>query len=310
MKRFLFLAIIGGMAGVFFQLGMESFLTWQAVFFSIPFAILQIGLLWLLWQCTPLKKVDYLWAGLLWGGGLAIALAPVLAKPIQQIVESLDWPFLLAPLAGAWPEELLKATGVVIILGCCSRGKPWWGLIIGASIGMGFEAVENIYYAIQGALDHPDADATGMVSTWLGRMIMGPYLHVCCTALSGWGIGQAFFRTDLTKRGRWAIALGWFFIACAIHFVWNWDGGSFASLRLVLDAVVMYGLTGYVFLSQIRKVSRHRVTRQAIAQRPDSARSFSAQTRPPAPVSLGSLTIASPSSSMSEVSSDISSTSS
>ncbi|MCF4005624.1 PrsW family intramembrane metalloprotease [Corynebacterium uropygiale] len=261
-----------GAVGLLLHLGVAARVSWQGVLFGLPLAILQaavlVGLLRLspLWRgVRPAHPSRLGWptvaAALLWGGGVAVVAAPLLANPMKDLVSALGWVPLEASLAGAWPEEFLKGLGVVLILLSVSHlCRPWQGLLMGALIGLGFEVQENLMYGYVEGLAHPDSDAVGMAATWLMRVLGGPFLHACWTALIGWGVGLALYGLRKDARRRAVQSAAWMCAGLALHLCWNLaiSNEAFAVVWMVLIAVLSYGAVLTVGWRQTRWLRAHR----------------------------------------------------
>lgn len=162
---------------------------------------------------------------LAWGGGFAMVPSYVAGPPVMDVADALGWEDASLSFGGAYPEEPGKAMGVVLIL-LCFRGlnRPWHGLVTGALVGLGFEALENLTYGVVLGALHPVADLDGSLGIWFVRLIYGPFLHIIWTALAGWGIGQALFMARRSAAGRILTALGWLGVSFIFHFLWNYQG--------------------------------------------------------------------------------------
>ncbi|WP_207125433.1 PrsW family intramembrane metalloprotease, partial [Actinocatenispora comari] len=163
-----------------------------------------------------------------WGGIVAVAIAFYVNGSLLGALPSLigdsttaNWG---AAIAGPSNEEWLKAVGVlaVIGLGIRSVSRPIHGLFLGAWCGLGFQVVEDISYAINGALTNPTSDAAGLAEILGVRGIIGLLpSHWVFAACSGYGIGYALLRRDRPLVLRVLFALGMFALAWTMHFLWN-----------------------------------------------------------------------------------------
>ncbi|WP_257183486.1 PrsW family intramembrane metalloprotease [Corynebacterium cystitidis] len=117
-------------------------------------------------------------------------------------------------------------------------------MIIGAVVGLGFEAIENILYAASSAPLDPASDLYGALESWGSRMVGGGFVHAIWTAIAGWGIGQALFRANRSSRWRLSRAAGWLLVSIALHWSWNYsaDNDTFGVAKTVILAVCSYGL--------------------------------------------------------------------
>lgn len=296
--------LLGGAAGLLLHLGSGMRVSWQSILFGIPLAILQAALLIGILRLTPLwrgvpapahyhgdpvqpepltqrsqRSARLGWptaaAALLWGAGVAIMVVPFVASPMKGLVNALNWAPAEASLAGAWPEEFIKGIGIaLILLGSSHLSRPWQGLLVGALVGLGFDVQENLMYGYVEGLAHPDSDAMGMATTWLMRLVAGPYLHACWSALMGWGVGLAFFGWRARRAGEAAQeahraqsapasrawpAVVWMLAALALHFSWNLsiEDDALAVVVMVGVALASYGLVIGLIVGQSRWLRAH-----------------------------------------------------
>ena len=188
------------------------------------------GTLLLRWSPLWPSGGGYGWyaAALLWGAFASTSFAVVAAYPVVDLVLDAGWDRLTMSYGGAYPEELLKTLGVVLVLGAfAALRRPWHGFLVGVVVGLGFELTENLLYVVgAGPLD-PNSDANGSMITLLLRLVAGPLLHGALTGLSGaaiswalWGAGTVGF------MGRLAVAVAGWCIAFIVHFMWNYQYGD------------------------------------------------------------------------------------
>lgn len=194
-----------------------------------------------------------LWATLafLWGGGVAVALALISAGPVMQLAIGSGWVDAMMSWSGAYPEEISKATGVIFVLMSFRQlNRPWHGWMVGAVVGLGFEACENILYGAMGATMHPDSDIQGLFEMWGLRLIAGPGLHVLLTALAGWGIGWALYAAAKPWWWRIGVFLGALAASFTLHFCWNYlhDSEVASIIQAVVVALILYPLSIWLVL--------------------------------------------------------------
>lgn len=205
---------------------------------------------------TELDKKWYL-VCLGWGGGAAAAVASIVGIAIIPVVHRLNLAFFEASFGGAYPEEIAKLVGVALILLVSGRfSRPWHGFVIGGIVGLGFEVIENFFYAFYGATLDPNSDITGAVSMWGTRTIAGPGLHVCLTAISGLAMGYAIFLADVSMRKRLAYLFAGLGMSFGLHFAWNVIFGSFATQVIwwVCIGAILYGIFIACWVHCVRQV--------------------------------------------------------
>lgn len=188
----------------------------------------------------------WIYAALLWGGGVAIVLTLPIGGPVMEIFAYLESRSSVYSWGGAYPEEIVKALGVLVIcLAFTQLSRPWHGFIVGGVIGLGFEVLENVLYGASGAQMHQDSDWAGFWETWGLRVLAGPGLHLVCTAIAGWGIGWALFAGNKSRMWRLGTALLWWFVAFAIHFAWNYD--LVDNTPMVIKIITVMAIMYYIF---------------------------------------------------------------
>lgn len=188
---------------------------------------------------------------LLWGSGTAVGLALLSSGSVLTLAAASGWEDSLMSWAGAYPEEIAKAAGVFfVLLSFRQLNRPWHGWVVGATIGMGFEALENINYGISGGIMHPTSDWIGMWQTWGIRLMAGPGLHILLTGLAGWGIGWAIYAAYRPIWWRLAMIFGYLALAFVLHFAWNYMVSTdlLLVIKAVLVALVLYPLSFYLIV--------------------------------------------------------------
>lgn len=245
------------------------FYTLSTLIASVEAAVLGVGfgiiytivvILLFRWSAVwPRAGAWWLTACLVWGAGVSFLVVMVSALPLLELMENLGWSLVMASFGGAYPEEIVKALGVaVILLSFRQLNRPWHGFATGAMVGLGFEVFENLLYGSFGAMLDPNSDLAGVIQIWIVRVFAGPGLHVVFTALMGWGIGLALFTAGKSSAWRWGVAAGWVFIGFALHFAWNllWESTVMQLVNMAVVAVIMYPLFIWVWVHAHRSARR------------------------------------------------------
>ena len=123
-------------------------------------------------------------------------------------------------------EELLKALGLVMIVlvARAQINSVLDGMVYGALVGLGFQVVENIFYALNAVALAGAGDRVGpVVATFFLRgFLAGLWSHTLFSALAGAGhrlVPGAHRQARCSSR--WAGARVGLGRAWLVHFVWN-----------------------------------------------------------------------------------------
>jgi protease PrsW len=162
-------------------------------------------------------------------------------------------------------EELLKALGLVMIVLVARQqiNSVLDGMVYGALIGLGFQVVENIFYALNAVEMANEGDTVGpVVATFLLRgFLSGLWSHTLFSALAGAGIAWFLVRTDKSLPVRWGGLLVGQGLAWSIHFIWNspllMDGVGSSAAGLLIG-LLFKGLPALVLGMGLLWVARHR----------------------------------------------------
>ncbi|MEJ6550096.1 PrsW family intramembrane metalloprotease [Corynebacterium sp. USCH3] len=230
----LILTLVGLAASAIFPAVLVFFPGPGPVALAMGYALVFIAVTWfLLSRLLIYRGTPWLLAGaaVLWGMTGAFLLgAFTVSERLIDLSYSWNLDEFALSLGGAYPEELAKGLGVWLLLhvGRAWWNRPWHGLVAGMLVGIGFEAFENIGYAVMFSIYDPHSDLAGVSGMWLFRLVAGPLLHGICTGLVGFGIGMAVYSAGLTWQRRLAWVLGAGTAGFLVHAGWN----------LQLDSVV------------------------------------------------------------------------
>lgn len=217
-----------------------------AIYLAIGLAIFRFTPMW------PQPALGLTLAALGWGSGFAISAVFLVAGAWGDITTKLDIPAAEMSFSGAYPEEIIKAAGVMAFLLCFPQlNRPWHGFVVGGLIGLGFDTFENLGYAVIFGMLDPNSDAAGAASVWTLRIVAGPYLHVILSSIAGYGLALAMLSGKRTPTGapiglgrRLAYAIGGFAIAFLAHFMWNYQPDSVVvnTVVIVVVSLIIYPL--------------------------------------------------------------------
>lgn len=211
---------------------------------------------------------------LAWGGLAAVYLAAPANRAILGLCAKLVSPTFAAEwgpaLAGPVVEEFLKLIGVVLIMQIARNQfqTPHSVLILGALSGLGFQVVENLSYTVNSAVYYvTNSQLAPVAHNFVMRgLLNGAWSHAAYTTVAAFGVVCFKFRRDLSMTLRVLLAMQYFLLAWALHFVWNsplvndWiPGNGFASMVVLtlvkgLPAVIAVWL---IWRVASRSESRH-----------------------------------------------------
>ncbi|MEJ3743015.1 PrsW family intramembrane metalloprotease [Actinomycetes bacterium KLBMP 9797] len=168
-------------------------------------------------------------------------------------------------IAGATVEEAVRALGVVaiVLIAQAQINSILDGVIYGALVGLGFQVVEDVVYAVNAVAIAGRGDEMGPVfATFFVRgFLAGLWSHTLFGALAGFGIGYLIVRMDRPLRrrigiGALALAGSWL-----CHFVWNSplltvevDGDGYALIAVLLAK----GIPPLLMILLLVRSARHR----------------------------------------------------
>ncbi|HEV7962072.1 MAG TPA: PrsW family intramembrane metalloprotease [Actinoplanes sp.] len=164
-----------------------------------------------------------------WGGLVATAASIPASAALEDLIAKLGSPGLAADwgaaLAAPTVEEIAKTLGVVAIMliARAQINSVLDGVVYGAMVGLGFQIVEDIVFALGAvALAGRGDSVQPVIATFLLRgFLSGVWSHTLFGALAGAGIGYLVVRTDKPKPVRIGVALLALFGAWCSHMLWN-----------------------------------------------------------------------------------------
>ncbi|MCI0688069.1 MAG: PrsW family intramembrane metalloprotease [Sporichthyaceae bacterium] len=192
--------------------------------FAVPF-VLVVRMIDYLEREPPGLQV----LAVLWGGIVATSAALNGATAVQNLLAKVGSPAAAArwgpAVTGAAVEEVVKVAGVVAIALVAPRHFNTMvdGFVYGALVGLGFQLVEDMVFALGAVGLDEGVDAVApVIGTFLVRGVLGGlWSHTLFTALAGAGVAYAITRRDRPAWLRTAMALLLFGAAAGFHFLWN-----------------------------------------------------------------------------------------
>lgn len=179
-----------------------------------------------------------------------MAFVYVSGQGVNDLFDQLGLSIFVASFAGAWPEEIGKGVGtLLILLSFNSLNKPWHGLIVGAFVGLGFTVLENIGYGSVAGLLDPSSDLSGVAHVWMLRTVAGPAQHAVYSGIIGFGLALALFGVERSMRWRWSVATAFFALGFGCHFLWNTSPESMAINMMTMASAAIIGYGTFIYLA-------------------------------------------------------------
>ena len=209
---------------------------------------------------AKLMVVAFLWGGFAATGAMAAnandAILSLYGKTFGQ-VWALNWG---AGLAAPFTEEWAKGSGLLLLIAMAPRQirTAFDGFIMGAFIGLGFQIIEDISYALTSAGTQFGANQIGAsIGTIVLRMVSGVAAHILYSAIFCAGLVYLLGRpAEPRKVGRGLLLIA---IPMLLHGTWDSLGAIAgpSGLKLIglLIGVIVVALAIFV---QVYKLTVHR----------------------------------------------------
>ncbi|MBB5868806.1 RsiW-degrading membrane proteinase PrsW (M82 family) [Allocatelliglobosispora scoriae] len=179
----------------------------------------------------------------LWG---AFAATWTMAQPANEAALALwgkgfgqtfsaNW---AAGLTAPFTEELAKGSGLLLLIALAPRliVTAFDGFILGAFLGLGFQILEDISYAMNSAAGAFGTDQLGSATlTIITRIVVGVAAHILYSAVFGAGLVYFLGRPAEPRRRGFGLAL--MLSAMVLHGVWDAQGALFRAGGLLTFAV-------------------------------------------------------------------------
>jgi RsiW-degrading membrane proteinase PrsW (M82 family) len=212
-----------------------------------------------------------------WGAAVATMVAIPGNLALYNLLTKLVSPSFAAAwgpaIAGPTIEELLKGLGVIVIvlIAQAQVNSVLDGMVYGALVGLGFQVVEDVIYAVNAVALAGRGDVVGPVisTVFLRGFLAGLWSHTIFSALVGGGIAYFLVYRERTMVNRLAgVAVG-FSGAWLLHFLWNSplladgvDGGTGG----VLLGLLLKGIPALALVLSLARLARGREARFYLAQ--------------------------------------------
>jgi protease PrsW len=206
---------------------------------------------------AKLMVVAFVWGGFAATGAMAAnandAILALYAKTFGQ-VWALNWG---AGLAAPFTEEWAKGSGLLLLIALAPRQvrTAFDGFILGAFIGLGFQIIEDVSYAMTSAGTQFGANQIGAsVGTIVLRMVSGVAAHILYTAIFGAGLVYLLGRpAEPRKVGRGLLLVA---IPMLLHGTWDSLGAIAGPSGLKMIGLLIVAIVvALAILVQVYKVT-------------------------------------------------------
>ncbi|MDG4821929.1 PrsW family intramembrane metalloprotease [Asanoa sp. WMMD1127] len=201
-----------------------------------------------------------------WGGLVATSISIRGNAAVHNLVAKLASPGLAAEwgsaLAGPTVEEIAKALGIIaiVLVARAQVNSVLDGVVYGSLVGLGFQVVEDVVYAVNAVAVAGRGDQVApVIATFLLRgFLAGLWSHTLFGALAGAGIGYLAVRTDRNLFVRVSVAVLSVLGAMAIHFVWNSPLLSLGGGLGIFGDLIVKGIPPLLMILLLVRGVRHR----------------------------------------------------
>ena len=171
---------------------------------------------------------QHIFAAFVYGGVLGVLGASILEA------EFLKQPSATTYLGVGLTEEAVKLAALWLLAWRLPRYSMRDGIVLGASVGFGFAALESAGYAFTALFTMEGLSLQNLVETEVLRGLLTPVGHGLWTAI----LGGVLFRTAArTGRLRLSGALvAWYLLVVLLHSLWDASRGIAVWLTLLLTA--------------------------------------------------------------------------
>ena len=198
------------------------------------------------------------------GGILSLLITHVIGSLLAAgLLPNAGWaPFLGAAIAGP-EEETAKVLAMIAIASAAKYRYKLNGLLIGASVGMGFAAFESAGYAFNVLL--AEGEVEDMVANINMRGLLAPFCHIVWSAIAG----CALWRVIKGQGFRWRMLcdenfVRLFLVPVVLHMIWNFP------LQLpFFGNQIVAGIAGWIVCLSLVQEGLHEVAAEQAKARDD-----------------------------------------
>jgi RsiW-degrading membrane proteinase PrsW (M82 family) len=222
--------LLGAGLGLFifgcYVLGLARPVPWAAATGLVIWILVGVAHWWVLTKFPYFAPVGRAvrWLALAWGLCVATSLALVIENAWARVLPVLapgDYAADMA-LVYAPTEETVKGLGILVVFIFVQRPRTLVeGLVIGATVGIGFAFAENLTYGLRYAQGAGDAEPVAMLQTIAQRAVVSVSSHWVYSGIVGVGLGYAICARWAGPGRRTLVPLGCFVLAMVLHACWD-----------------------------------------------------------------------------------------
>ena len=226
----------------------------------VPVAGVVAALMWIdRWEPEPSRL---LWFAFGWGASVAAITALLINDTAAAVGDALlghgSGDKISAVVSAPLFEEAIKGAFVLGIM-IWLRGEFDGiidGVVYAGFVAIGFAFTENIYYFGRAFADHGfgDTGTAGVVTAFILRGVMSPFIHPLFTGMIGIGIGVAARAPNRTTRI--LAPLAGYVAAVVLHAMWNAAatlGGPQTFLNVYFLVILPIAIAGVLFVNWHRR---------------------------------------------------------
>ncbi len=160
----------------------------------------------------PMTRIFYAFVV---GGTLGVLLAALLEAPLSVVPVPYQFVFV------ALIEEAAKLAALILVAQRLRRYTTTDGLVLGATVGFAFAALESAGYAFNSLLAQQGLYLPGLIQSVILRGLLAPLGHGLWTAILGLFLFHAAERHNRLRIS--GVLVGMYFVVVGLHFLWDFS---------------------------------------------------------------------------------------
>lgn len=164
------------------------------------------------------------WLALMWGALVAVLLASAVENQLglDTMTKSATTQGMAIAVTAGVVEEGVKALGILVLFLFVQRPRTLVeGLVIGGTVGLGFEVSEDLAYSLGDAWAAGSDGPAGIVLTMVSRAATSVVSHWAFSLIAGVGLAYVFCARWVGPARRAAVLIGCIALAMVLHAGWD-----------------------------------------------------------------------------------------